>query len=239
MNVKTLLLSAGLIAVMTLANSAADAAERKYSMSGFDAIRVGQGVNVVITTGTGPSAQAEADDRRILDRVSFDRSSRQLVVSMKRGSVDGSSSAENGPVTVYLTTYEVKELTHVGSGTVTLDELSGRQTRIRLGGFGAIAIGNVDSEDSDIALSGGGQVTMAGEIRKARVALIGSSTFDGKALMVERLTLTNRGASSSHVAVEREAKINNSGTGMIRIDGKPVCTIETDGAAEIICNPQD
>ncbi len=77
-----------LISALLLLSSASQAAERKFSIFGFDDIRIGNGVNVVLTSGKGPSARADGPSREILDRVSLPKNGKQLVVSVQPKSLD-------------------------------------------------------------------------------------------------------------------------------------------------------
>ena len=231
------ILSGIIIAASLLLSSASQAAERKFSIFGFDDIRIGNGVDVVLTSGKGPSARAEGATREILDRVSLQKNGKQLVVSVRPKSLDRDNYEEDAPVTLYLSSFAIENLSHLGSGRVTLDKLSGRTPKVRLGGFGTVEIDAVDADLLIVAMTGGGQLTMAGEAVAARIELQGASIFEGPGLDVEKLTLVQRGPASSRVAVEREANISNFGTGRIQIDGRPNCMVRTDGAAEIVCNP--
>lgn len=226
------------ILAMLLLSSPGDAAERKFSIFGFDDIRIGNGVDVVLTSGKGPSARAEGATREILDRVSLQRNGKQLVVSVRAKSLDRDHYEGDAPVTLYLSSFAIQNLSHLGSGLVTLDKLSGRTPKVRLGGFGSLRIDAVDADRLDVAMTGGGQLTIAGEAVAARIELQGASIFASPELEVEQLTLIHRGPASSHLAVERQADISNFGTGRIQIDGRPNCTVRTDGSAEIICNPE-
>lgn len=226
-----------LILAMLLLSSASQAAERKFSIFGFDDIRIGNGVDVVLTSGKGPSARAEGTTREILDRVSLQKNGKQLVVSVHPKSLARDNYEEDAPVTLYLSSYAVANLSHLGSGLVTLDKLSGRTPKVRLGGFGTLRIDAVDADRLDVAMTGGGQLIMSGEAVAARIELQGASIFASPGLEVEKLTLIHRGPASSHLTVEREADISNFGTGRIQIDGRPNCTVRTDGSAEIICDP--
>jgi len=227
-----------LLSVALLLSSASQAAERNFSIFGFDDIRIGNGVDVVLTSGNGPSARAEGASREILDRVSLQKNGKQLVVSVRPKSLDRNKFEADAPVTLYLSSYAIENLTHLGSGRVTLDKLSGRSPQVRLGGFGALRIDSVDADRLDVAMTGGGQLIMAGEADAARIELQGASIFESPGLTVTKLTLIHRGPASSHLAVDREADINNFGTGRVQIDGRPNCMVRTDGSAEIICNPE-
>jgi hypothetical protein len=226
-----------LLAAALLLPAVAEAAERQFSLFGFDDIRIGNGVNVVLTSGKGPSARAEGETRELLDRVSLQKNGKQLVVSVRPKSLSGDNYDGDGPVTLYLSSYAISNISHLGSGRVTLDKLSGRTPRVRLGGFGTLQIDAVDADRLDLAMTGAGQVVMAGKVRDARVELQGASMFESPELTVEKLTLIQRGPASSQMEVTREAIITNNGTGRINITGRPNCTVRTDGAAYIVCNP--
>lgn len=226
-----------LLSFMLLLSSAAQAAERKFSLFGFDDIRIGNGVDVVLTSGKGPSARAEGETRELLDRVSLQKNGKQLIVSVQPKSLSGDNYDADAPVTLYLSSYAINSISHLGSGLVKLDRLSGRTPRVRLGGFGTLTIDAVDADRLDVAMTGGGQMVMAGKARNARIELQGASIFESPDLTVEQLTLVQRGPASSQVKVTREAVITNNGTGRINIAGKPNCTVRTDGAADIVCDP--
>ena len=217
---------------------AAHAAERKFLISSFEDVRINGSVNVSITTDRGVSASAEAADRKVLDRISLRKSGRQLIISVAPDTNDNSRYSADEPVMVRLSSDVVKTVTHSGSGTVSLDKLGGRDARVRLSGFGVLTIDDIDSDTLTITMNGGGQLVMAGQAKKGRITLLGSSIFDGSDLTLETLDLVQRGPVSSHVFVEREADISNYGTGIIQIDGQPNCSVQTDGAAQIICDPK-
>ncbi len=229
-----------LSAALSLAavSGAAEAAERTFSIFGFEDIRINNGVDVVLTTGRGSSARAEGEDREILDRVSLQRNGKQLIVSVRQKNLGGDSFHQDSPVTLYLSSFAINSISHLGSGLVKLDELSGRNARVIVGGFGTLQIDAIDTDRLDVAMRGGGQVEMSGEVRDARIELQGASIFESPELMAERLTLIHRGPASSHLAVERQVDITNNGTGRIQIVGRPNCNVQTDGAADIVCNPE-
>ena len=190
-----------LLSTLLLLSSVSHAAERKFSIFGFDDIRIGNGVDVVLTSGKGPSARAEGTTREILDRVSLQKNGKQLVVSVRPKSLDRNNYEQDAPVTLYLSSFAIENLTHLGSGMVTLDRLSGRSPKVRLGGFGTLRIDAVKADQLDVAMTGGGQLTMAGEAVAARLELQGASIFESPGLEVEKLTLVQRGPVSTHLAV--------------------------------------
>lgn len=217
----------------------ASAVERNYSIFGFNDIRIGNGVNVVITTGKGLRAHAEGGSHEQLDRLSFQQDGKQLVISLNPIDDPDDQREVIGPVTVYLSTFAVDMIAHLGSGTVTLDRLSGRAPEVRLSGFGDLTIGAVNADNLLVSMAGGGRLTMAGKTRDMRLEAQGPTTFDGSKLSTDKLSLSHRGAASSQLTVNREVNITNFGPGKIMIDGRPNCSVQSDGSAEIFCNPKN
>lgn len=226
-----------LMSALLLVSTAGQAAERKFSVFGFDDIRIGNGVDVILTTGKGPSARAEGATREILDRVSLQKNGKQLIVSIKSKSQGGNNFDADTPVTIFISSYAINNITHLGSGLVALDTLSGRTPRVRLAGFGTLRIDAVKADRLDVAMTGGGQLVIAGEVSDARVELQGASIFESPELTADKLTLVQRGPVSSQMHVSREANVTNYGMGRILITGKPNCNVRTDGAADIVCDP--
>ena len=110
------LLPVVLVSVSLLLSSAGQAAERKFSIFGFDDIRIGNGVDVVLTSGKGPSARAEGSNREILDRVSLQKNGKQLVVSVRPKSLEASKRKRRRLNETKTTTLKAK----AGSGSSSL-----------------------------------------------------------------------------------------------------------------------
>ncbi len=58
----------------------------------------------------------------------------------------GTIYEEDAPVNLYLSSYAIENLTHLGPGKVTLDKLSGRAPTVRMGGFGTLQIDAVKAD---------------------------------------------------------------------------------------------
>lgn len=217
---------------------AAEAKERRLSVYSFDAIQITGNVNVSIQTGKGPSAVAEAETRRALDRISLRNAGNELIVSVRQRNNQTDRFSSETPITLRLTTNRLVKILHRGSGNVAVDSLEGRNASARVGGFGSLTIGNVDTDRLVISMNGGGELFVGGKAQKAKVSLLGSSRLDASALMVEDLDLTQRGPANAQFSVEKRAEISNSGNGVIQIGGRPDCLVRSSGSAEIICNPK-
>ncbi len=228
-----------LTTVLVAVAGTAEAKERKLSGYSFDAIQIIGNVNVSIETGKGPSAVAEADTRRALDRVSVRKAGDELIVSVRPGSTQTDRFSKEPPIALRLTTYQLTKILHRGPGSVAVDSMKERNTNIRIGGFGSVTVGDIDTDRLEISMNGGGELIIGGTARTAKVALLGSSRLDATALTVDDLDLTHRGPANTQITVEKRAEITNGGSGFIQIDGRPECLVRTAGAAEIICNPKN
>ncbi len=229
-----LMISAALLAV----SGTAQAKERKLSVYSFDSVWIIGNVNVSIQTGEGPSAVAEAESHRALDRVSLRRAGDQLVVSVLERTNQTNRFSSEAPIELRLTTNRLSKIVHRGAGNVAVDKLEGRNTSARVGGFGSMTIGNIDTDQLEVSMNGGGELIVGGEARKAKIVLFGSSSLDASALLVDDLDLSHRGPSNTQITVEKHAEIKNNGSGSIKIGGRPDCLVRSVGSAEIICNPK-
>jgi len=225
-------------ALMFVFASSAEAKERKLSVFGFDSIQISGNINVSIQTGKGPSAVAEAETRRMLDRISLRKAGNELVVSVRERTNQTNRFSSEQPIELRLTTNRLSKIVHRGTGVVAVDKLTGRNTSARVGGFGSVTIGDIDTDRLEVSMNGGGALVIGGEARKAKVVLLGSSSLDASALLVEELDLSHRGPANTQINVEKRAEITNSGTGSIQISGQPDCLVRSVGSAEIICNPK-
>lgn len=227
-----------LTAFVAIISTIAEAKERRLSGYSFDAVQIVGNVNVSIQTGQGPSAIAEADTRRALDRISVRKAGSELIVSVSPRTDQTDRFSSEPPITLRLTTYRLNKILHRGSGSVAVDNMKERNTNIRIGGFGSVTVGNIKSDRLEISMNGGGELTVGGEAQMAKITLLGSSSLDATALSVDELDLTHRGPANTQIAVEKRVEISNSGSGYIEIAGRPNCLVRTAGAAEIICNPK-
>src|SRR5690606_1830762 len=110
----------------------AHAASQPYIVTGFDSIRVNAPVRVVVTTGGGVSARGEGD-RDSLDRLELSNSGSLLTVRLK---TPEPGTKSKGPVTLTLSTGQLKRIALSGGGSITIDRLKGLSADLALAGSG-------------------------------------------------------------------------------------------------------
>ncbi|MDZ7588772.1 MAG: DUF2807 domain-containing protein [Parasphingorhabdus sp.] len=224
-------------AIAILASTSAVAAERKFSIYGFDEVQVIGAVDVVIATGKGSSAKAEAQSLAALERVSLRNNGKRLIISLKSLSAGSGPRRREDPVKIYLSTDRITTVRQSGSGNLTIDQMSARALKIYQTGFGSVSVGSMTADSLTVAMDGAGQVDIIGKVADATIQTTGSGTLEASGLSAQRAKLTQRGPASVKLSVRDRIDIDNVGNGEIIIAGKPNCLVRSSGSAQILCNP--
>ncbi|MEC3910722.1 DUF2807 domain-containing protein [Sphingobium sp. CR2-8] len=225
------------LSAMALAGAAlltampAMAATRGFTITSFDAIRVDAPVTVVLTTGAGASARAEGD-QAALDRLKVDVSGRLLIVSMDRPRAGEKSG---GAATLRLSTGMVDRIVLTGGGSVSIDRMKGLQGQIVSGGNGDVTVSKVELDRIDVALAGGGRVSLAGRTGIANVRVNGPGTLAAEPLFARQASVGNEGPGSIALTADVTARITASGSGDVTITGKAACTVDNRGTGRVAC----
>lgn len=209
-------------------------AERSFTVTGFDRIRVDGPFRVTVTSGRGPSARASGDVRA-LDQVSMQVEGRTLVIRRNRSAWGGYPGEEAGPVTVAVTTPGLVAAWLNGAGSLDVDDMHGRQVDLAVEGSGKIALAHVDADQLGLAISGSGGVTIAGKAAMARTVLRGSADVAGGELVVQDAEVVTEGSGEVVLEARRSAKVTATGTGNVVITGDPACLVRSLGSGVVTC----
>ena len=100
------------------------AADRNYSVTSFDRIRLDGAYKVRLTTNVSPFARATGSPEA-LDGVSLDVQGRTLVIRSNRSSWGGYPGRQPGPVEISVGTHELAAAFVNGSGGLAIDKIRG------------------------------------------------------------------------------------------------------------------
>ncbi|WP_425262589.1 GIN domain-containing protein [Sphingobium cyanobacteriorum] len=209
----------------------AGAATRGFTISSFDAIRVDAPVSVILTTGTGASARAEGDDAAV-DRLKVDVSGRLLTVTMDRLRPGERSS---GTATLRLSTGAVERVVLTGGGSIAINRMKGLRGQIILGGNGDVSVADVQLDQIDLMLAGGGRMTLAGRAGIANVRVTGPGSVAAESLHARQAAVGNDGPGSIALTAEVNAKVTATGSGDVTITGKAACSVDNRGVGRVTC----
>jgi hypothetical protein len=225
------------LALLALAAAVpAPAAERSYSITDFDRVQVDGPYRVTLTTGRSSAARAEGSTEA-LDHLSVDVQGGTLRVRRNRSAWGGYPGEGAGPVTISLTTRDLRDAAVVGSGSLDIDRARGLRVDLSVSGSGRLTIGSVDADNLVVGLLGGGRITVAGRAKQFRATVQGSGDLAASGLSVDDAQIASDTAGSVAVAVAKTAKVIATGPGDVEIIGSPSCTVEAKGSGQVICGP--
>lgn len=224
------------LCLAALAASPAAAAERNFSITSFDRVRVDGPYKVTLTTGVPPFAIASGSATAI-DRVSVSVEGRTLIVRQNPGSWGGYPGQAPGPVTIEVGTHDLSQAWLNGAGSLAIDRIRGLTFDLALQGSGSASIGDADVDQMKIGISGAGSVSIAGKAPKLTAVVRGTSTLDATKLDTKDALVGAEGPSEVRFVATATAKIDARGTTNVSVGGNPSCTVKAEGSAVVTgCN---
>lgn len=228
------ILLAGLAAALA---APAHAAERRYTVTDFDRIRVEGPFVVTMVTGKPPSALATGAGRA-LDRVSVDVEGRTLRIRTDRSAWGGYPDEQPGPVEIAVTGHELRAASVEGSGRLAIDDVEAMRFDAAVTGSGSLALETVRADNLVVSLLGSGRVAMGGKAETLTAALSGSGDFDARALTAEQAEISADTAGTIALTVTETAQVKASGAGDTTIYGSPACDVSARGTGRVVCGSQ-
>ena len=212
---------------------AAQAAERSYSVTDFERIRVTGPFKVVVladrVTAVRGSGTADA-----LDRVRLDVQGRTLFIRLDRRNFGGTEP--NGPpALITIRAPALREASLAGSGSLSLSGMKGLRVALIVEGSGALTANKVQADRLDMGVIGSGSITTSGKALSATVTGRGAASVNAADLIVDDLTLNWESAGDGSFSAKRTAKVTSIGTGNVTVSGKPACTVTNGGNGQVSC----
>jgi len=222
-----------LLAIAAIAASApAAAAERSFTVTGFDRIRVDGPYMVRLTTGVSPYAKAKGSPAA-LDGVSVEVQGQTLIVRKAPGSSGGFPGETRGPVEISIGTHELSRAWLNGAGRLAIDKVSGQSFDLSVQGSGSISVGRLAVDTLKAGLSGSGSATLGGKAAVVTAIARGTSTIDALTLTAKDATIGADGTSVVKLTATNSAKIDSLGTATVELSGGAACTIRAVGSAVV------
>lgn len=209
------------------------AAERSYSITDFDRIRVMGPFKVTVIADRMTRAKG-IGTTDALDRVRLDVQGRTLFIRMDRSNFGG-SEMKGAPAVITIRAPALREASLAGSGSLTLNGMKGLRVSLVVEGSGALTATNVQADRLDVGAIGTGSITMSGKARGAMVTGRGSTSVDAAGLGVDDLTINWESAGDGRFAATRTAKVTSIGTGNVGVTGKAACTVANAGNGQVDC----
>ena len=220
------------IATLLLASPALGA-ERNYSVTSFDRIRVDGPYQVTLKTNVAPFAKASGPQASI-DGLSIRVEGRTLIVRANpSGGWGGYPGEARGPVTIELGTHDLSTAWINGAGALAIDKVKGLQFDLAIQGSGAARIDSANVDQLRVGLSGAASSRVAGKALKMTATVRGASTLDAEALAVNDAVIGAEGPATVRASVSGTAKVNALGLASVALAGAPSCTAKAQGSATV------
>lgn len=221
---------AALLFLGAIAAAPASAAERTFTVTSFDRIRVDGPYRVTLTTGVSPFARATGSLEAV-NSVSLDVQGRTLIVRGNPSSWGGYPGASSGPVVIAVGTHDLDQAWLNGAGTLAIDRIEGLEFDLAIQGSGSVAIGETQVDQLEIGISGAGSAILAGTAAEVTAIVRGASSLDASALEAKDVTVGAEGPSTVRIYASNSAEVDARGVAAVEVIGGPACTVRAQGSA--------
>jgi hypothetical protein len=216
------------------APAAAQAAERRFTLTDFDRVVVEGSFQVTVGTGRSLSAVATGEPRA-LDGVSVEVQGRTLRVRANRSAWGGWPGESAGPVRIAVTTHGLRGATVNGSGGLQIDRVKAMRFDAALAGSGRIGIDEIEADNLLLGAIGAGTLKVAGKAKTVRATVRGAAALDGAGLEADSAEIEADTSGTIGMAALRSAKVTASGTGDVSVTGSAACSVNQTGAGNVRC----
>ena len=221
------------LAALLLLAAPALAAERNYSVTSFDRIRIDGPYQVTLKTNVAPFARASGS-QGALDGVSVKVEGRTLIVrATPGGSWGGYPGASRGPATITVGTHELRTVWINGAGALFIDKVKGMSFDASIQGAGVMRVVAVDVDLVKIGMSGAGSTRLAGRAAKLTANISGTSTLDAEMLAAKDAVIGAEGPVQVRASVGNTAKVNALGLASVVVGGGAACEVKAQGSASV------
>lgn len=212
---------------------AAEAAERNYSITDFDRIRVTGPFKVTVTADRMTTVRGSGTTDA-MDRVRLDVQGRTLFIRTDRSNFGGTDT-KDPPAVIAIRAPALREASLAGSGSLSLSGMKGLRVGLVVEGSGTLTATNMQADRLDVGVIGTGALSMSGKARTASITARGAGSVKAGDLIVDDLTLNWESAGDGRFAATRTAKVTSIGAGNVAVSGKAACTVTNGGNGQVGC----
>lgn len=220
-----------LLALSLAASGSAQAAERSYTVTGFDRVRVEGPFKVTLRTSVAPFAKARGSTSA-LDSLSITVEGQTLVIR-RNASAWSNDASRSGPIEIAAGTHEISRAMLNGSGKLAIDKVRGQTFELAVAGSGSGSVDHLKVDHLKVAVSGSGGAVLSGDAAEVTAVVRGAGTLDGSALKAKNATVGADGTSVLKLNSSGTVKVNGNGPVVVELTGSPACSVRADASAEI------
>lgn len=228
------LVMGAMTAAAVLAATQAQAAERRFTVTNFEAIEVAGPFDVVVNVGKAVSVRAEGEQKD-LDRLEVKVQGRELSIGTIRER-NWFNWSKSSPVKVYVTVPALKEVSLSGSGDLSVDRVKADDFEASLAGSGDLSIGSLAAGKAEFSIAGSGDVTVgSGTCRSAEASIAGSGDINIAGLRCQTLEVDIAGSGGVKAHATQAANVSIMGSGDVVVTGGARCSTSKMGSGSVRC----
>jgi hypothetical protein len=217
--------------------SAGPATTRNFQVAGFERLEVGGPYQVTVTTGSAPSVRASGGERAIERMVVEVENGTLKIYTKKRSGINFGWSSKSHPVQLVVTVPRLIAAEIGGSGSISVDKVTGDMFEAGVAGSGEVRLGQVDVKRFKADIAGSGEIN-AGQGRASVVEydIAGSGDIDAGALVAEVAALSIAGSGEISANATGTASVDIAGSGDVKMTGGAKCTVSKSGSGDVVCS---
>lgn len=227
-------LSSPLSLSLLFASAPALAAERGFTITDFDRIRIEGPYEVHLETGRSSSARASGE-RAALDQLSLSTQGNMLIIRPDRQNRRAGSRIATGPVVIRLSTRTLRGIALIGGAQLQVAALRAERLMASVEGSARLDLAALDVDRMDVMSVGSGTIGLAGKAKTLNVVLRGSARIAGEAMVANNLSLITESADAITLGARTTANVQAKGAGDVTILGRPACAVAATGAGTVRC----
>jgi hypothetical protein len=225
------------IALTLLASAPAAAVERRFPVTDFTRIEVDGPYQVRVVTGRSTSAVANGPQAG-LDRLTIEVAGQTLRIRRNRTGWSGTPGAQQGQVTIAVTTRILNGARLIGPGRLELTGLTGLRATLGVEGAGEMIANGIATDVLAVRLVGSGQLTAAGRTATLNAVFEGSGNVNASGLIAQDVTVVSTTFGSVALHASRTARVTANGRGEVVVAGRASCTLLGANTDMVRCGSQ-
>ena len=217
--------------------SAGPATTRNFQVAGFERLEVGGPYEVTVTTGGAPSVRASGGERAMERMIVEVENGTLKIYTKKRSGINFGWSGSSHPVKLVVTVPSLVAAEIGGSGSITVDKVTGDMFETGVAGSGEVRLGQVNVKRFKAGIAGSGEIN-AGQGRAGVVEydIAGSGDIEAGALVAEVATVSIAGSGEVSANATGTASVDIAGSGDVRMTGGAKCTVSKAGSGDVRCS---
>ncbi|PWT97093.1 MAG: DUF2807 domain-containing protein [Bacteroidetes bacterium] len=196
-----------------------NAQERK--VSGFHAVHVSHGIDLVLTPGTSEKVVISASDPELTNKILTEVKDGVLKIYIENQNWNW-HWGKNTRMVAYVSYKQIDDLDASGGSDIKVEgTISGERLSLDISGGGDFN-GKVNVKKLNVDVSGGGDLTISGNATDVDIDVSGGGEFKGSGLVTDNCSIDASGGSDISITCNKSLSVESSGGSDVYYKGTAV-----------------